>query len=301
MTAQSPKAFVLSVLLHAAVVVLILLLAYVANESREAPPKILQLVAGAGDNYGATVAAALGTRDGISVSIPTPPAPVPEKAPAPAPAPVEPIAPAPVPMVEKSPVAVAPEPAVKKTPAPTAAATGPAGTEKPPNFVQDVKRIASKRAARLEATYRAQAEAERQRQLKADQAAAKIKHIDTAGIREGLAGGSTENKTGGANGTAMTREEGDLTESYFEYLKAKLKDNHEKPPGLSDKLAARVEFAVAADGTISRVKIIRSSRSPEFDQSVLEAFARTKSIGPRPDHRSDVKELEFTMREENAN
>jgi colicin import membrane protein len=89
-------------------------------------------------------------------------------------------------------------------------------------------------------------------------------------------------------------------ERYFSLLKARLKENHEKPSGLSDALMARVEFYVGADGSISRVRISKSSGSEEFDRSVREAFARTKSIGSRPDKKGETVELEFRMREEDG-
>jgi colicin import membrane protein len=63
---------------------------------------------------------------------------------------------------------------------------------------------------------------------------------------------------------------------------------------------ARVEFYVSADGSISRVRISKSSGSEEFDRSVREAFARTKSIGARPDKKGETVELEFRMREEDG-
>jgi colicin import membrane protein len=63
---------------------------------------------------------------------------------------------------------------------------------------------------------------------------------------------------------------------------------------------ARVEFFVGADGSISRVRISRSSGSAEFDRSVLEAFSRTRTIGARPDKKGEAVELEFKMREEDS-
>jgi colicin import membrane protein len=87
-------------------------------------------------------------------------------------------------------------------------------------------------------------------------------------------------------------------ERYFSMLKRQLKENHEKPSGLSDTLVARVEFYLSADGSISRVRIKSSSGSAEFDRSVLEAFSRMRSTGPRPDKKGETVELEFKMREE---
>jgi colicin import membrane protein len=105
MTARSSSAYFVSALLHGAVVALILFIAYMANQTLPDGPKVFELVAGAGDNYGATEAPALGTPGGIKIDVPEAPAP---ETPAPAaltPAPVEPVA---APPVEPAPVAPAP-------------------------------------------------------------------------------------------------------------------------------------------------------------------------------------------------
>ncbi len=87
-------------------------------------------------------------------------------------------------------------------------------------------------------------------------------------------------------------------DSYISQLIQRLRAAHEKPPGLSDLLEARVQFRIAADGTISGVKIVGSSGSSEYDQSVLEAFARVRSIGKTPNGKSDTWIVTFKMREE---
>ena len=69
---------------------------------------------------------------------------------------------------------------------------------------------------------------------------------------------------------------------------------------MSEKLVARVTFFVSADGTISHVRIVRSSGNAAFDQAVLAAFHRTRSIGPRPDHHGDEVGLSFSLREEDG-
>ena len=71
------------------------------------------------------------------------------------------------------------------------------------------------------------------------------------------------------------------------------------PPDVSDKMSVRIEFFMAADGSVSRVRVVRSSGNAEFDRSVLEAVRKTR-VGPRPDGHSDEKELEFRMRDEDA-
>lgn len=307
MTARSPSAFLLSALFHGAIAVLLLLMAYVANEQRVEKPKVIELIAGDGDNFAATVAAALGTPGGIKVTLPEPPPPAPVPAPAPTPVEVATAPPAPAPVAEKSPITPAPEPKAPPAKKPVTTATPPP-TDRVPNFAQQVKQQAARRAARLEAQYKKQLEAERQRQLKAEQAAkaaaaqqAKGKRIDAEGIKNGVLGGSTENKAGGQKGTALTREETDLMDTYYAYLKARVKENHEKPSGLSDTLVVKVAFFIAADGSISRARVVKSSRSSEFDKSVIDAIRRTESIGKRPDGRSEEVQLDFTMKDEDSN
>jgi colicin import membrane protein len=292
----------MSLALHGGVVAVALLLTYAAGEHRKEAPKVFELVAGAGDNYMATEAPALGSPGGVKLAIPTPPAPKVEPA-------LEPVAPAPQPVPEPSPVTPAP---LEKAP-PTKAPVTKAPEPPVPNFKNQIvkKIIRADSQAKREIKKEREAEAKLTKEAfdkanKAKAAAAakggptKVAKIDTEGITNGVLGGSTKNKTGGAGGKALVAEDGTLMERYFALLKNRLKENHEKPTGLSDTLVARVEFYVGADGSISRVRISRSSGSEEFDRSVREAFARTKSIGARPDKKGETVELEFRMREEDG-
>ncbi len=85
MTARSPSALLLSASLHGLVVAIAVLLTYLAQSQVKQVPKILELVEGPGDNYGATAAPALGTPDGVKIAIPEPPAPQPVASPPAAP------------------------------------------------------------------------------------------------------------------------------------------------------------------------------------------------------------------------
>ncbi len=268
MRTQAPSAYGLSVLLHGAVILLIFFFSYAASSVPTDAPKVFELVAGAGDNYGATVAPALGSVGGIKV--PAVPA-----------APRQPAAALPA-----SPIQPAPE-----------AVPAPAKPKKVPDLVADLKRVETRREQRLEAAYKKAQDAEAKRLAK-QQAAAKVSHIDAEGIREGVVGGSTANKEGGAGGKALTREEGSLLDAYFALLKARIKENHEPPEGVSDSLEAQVEFLVAANGEISEVRIKTSSGNAEFDRSVVAACERTRSIGARPDGRSETVQMTFKMRED---
>ncbi len=304
MQANSPSALFLSATLHGVLIALILLFSYVWNDRTEEPPKIFELVAGEGDNYMATAAPALGVEGGIKVPL--------TEAPAPKPAIAEPVPvqPAPEPVVEAAPV----------TPAPKAVAAKPP-VDEIRDFSKDVKRIEKKRADRLIAKDRAAREAA-EKKAKLEEAkqkkmskeefdrqnksgvssktgtSQKIAKIDAEGIAKGVVGGSTGNKTGGAGGKALSRDEGDALDLYFSLLKRRLKEALDKPPGLSDTLVAIVEVRIAGNGLLSDARISRSSGSEEFDQSALAAIARVRSIGPRPDGKSEVLHIPFRMREE---
>jgi TonB family protein len=55
-----------------------------------------------------------------------------------------------------------------------------------------------------------------------------------------------------------------------------------------------VTFTLAANGAVSEVRVLRSSGSKEFDQSVIDAFGRLK-MPARPDGKTDVLRLTFRM------
>ena len=76
MTARSPSALLLSATLHALLVGVILLFTYAWETQVKDPPKVFELVAGAGDDYAATQAPALGVEGGVKLTLPEPPAPV---------------------------------------------------------------------------------------------------------------------------------------------------------------------------------------------------------------------------------
>jgi len=293
MTARSPSAIFLSASLHGLVVAVIFLFTYVMQTQVKEVPKVFELVAGDGDNYGATEAPALGTPGGVKIAIPEPPAPQPAKLTPPAPA-------------------AEPEPVVTKAPVEKAAPTAPpkATETKIPDLAKSVKRIEAKRRARIEAKDRAAREAEQKRltkaefdkQNKANKTAGarnpKVARIDGEGIASGVVGGSTANKTGGAGGKALTREEGDLLDAYFSLVKQKLRDGLEKPPGLSDALSAVADFRLSAEGSISGAHISRSSGSDEFDRAVLEDLARFRAVRPPASWKGDTVSLTFRMKEE---
>jgi TonB family protein len=265
----------------------------------------MELVAGGGDNYGATEAPALGEPTGIKLNLPAPPAPPAEPPPTPPdtaePAPEVP----PAQVVDVTPPI--PKPAAK--PAPKAPPKTPTKAPAKPAHPADLTRVLHRAEV-----HREWVDAQREKKERAAEEAAERKlaaaeklrnahaRIDAEGIREGVLGGSTSNKTGGAGGKALTREEGDLLDAYFAMLKARLSESLDevKPTDVSDSLHARVSFFVAADGSISSVHIIRSSGNGEFDSAVMEAFRHTRSIGARPDHKGETVTIEMKMREDDS-
>jgi colicin import membrane protein len=282
---NSPAAFLQSLTLHGAIAALAFFLGYVAQSS-EPPQRVLELVAGEGDNYMATEAPALGIEGGVKLPTPRPPEPTP-------PAPTPP------------------------APAPTPAPATP--TEQPiPNFAKDVRRkiivadsqakreIAKQRAAeekraKEEAKRISKEEFDRQNKAKASAPApknspTKIAKIDAEGIAKGVVGGSTANKKGGAGGKALTARPDDVLTAYDSLFRSKLRTAFESPPGLSDTLKATLDFRMNADGSIIGARISQSSGSAEFDRAVLEAVARVR-MPPRPDKRAETLSIVFSMRD----
>src|SRR5580698_334124 len=224
MTARSPSAFALSTLLHASVAAVVLLGIFYSQQHAPVQPVIFELVAGEGNNYAATEAPALGSSDGsVKFTLPKIKA---------APLPSTPT------MIEAAP----PQPVPVQL----------------PNFAKMVKRIEAREIKKEEAHAKAEQEAEKKRLSKAEfdrlhaksstpktasasARVANVPRIDAQGIAKGVLGGSTANKTGGAGGKALTREEHSLLDSYYQMLKQRLHDALEKPPGLSDRLSTKVQ------------------------------------------------------------
>jgi colicin import membrane protein len=294
MTENPAQSYVLSAALHGAVVAVCLLLAYLAEAPAIPPQKVFELVAGTGDNYAATEAPAIGVPNGNKLIMsapeptpPEPPAPVPPAPPVAAAVPIEP-APTPVPVPIK--------------PAPTHAKPKPAPTV--PNFSKTIARTASRTENRLVSKEKKKEEAEQKRQAAAQKQMSYDQYLKEhgEGIASGVVGGSTANKTGGAGGKALKRDDGPILDAYFALLKSRLKESHVAPPDVSDSLTAHVSFFVSANGSISNVEIDRGSGSAAFDESVREAFRQIRSgVGPRPDHQGGQEGLEFSMKESDSN
>lgn len=124
--------------------------------------------------------------------------------------------------------------------------------------------------------------------------AVKAPQIKTHGIPDGVIGGSSASH-GGGGGKALTAAEHSAFDAYTSRLVAVLRQNHEKPPGLSDLLSADVECLIGADGSISGAHVTRTSGNAAFDQSCLDAFARIGSMPPTPDGKNGTWVITFHM------
>jgi colicin import membrane protein len=307
-------AFRVSAALHLILLGLVVVLTMIVREKDADKPAIFELVAGEGDNFLALDAPS-GNEAGRAAEGEiefTSPDPVPVwTPPAPAAAEPEPAAPTPVTPVE----AVAPPTPVKPAPAPAVPV---------PNFTKAIKQTirAEERKADKEiqkqraADQKAAAEAAKRTSYEQFQkqnakttgsssakstatgtgaAASPGKRIDVNSLKRGVTGGTGAGSTG-AGGTALSRAEANAMDAYFALLMQRLRENHEKPAGLSDLLNAQVAFTMAADGSISGVRIVASSGNADFDQSVLEAFNRVK-MPARPDKKTAGYRITFRIKE----
>lgn len=304
---RSPNAFLLSVILHGLIVALVFLLSYSLQDHEVETTKIFDLVQAPGDNYAATEAPALGSPTGIKVDFPQVPVVTPSPAPEPDPTPVAPAPPDPAP-----PTPVEPADIVKPKPVPR-----PVDSSK---MAKMVTRITQKRAENIKKKIEKEQKAAEERAAKEAALNAKrmtkeefdrLNHggaskpgpiktskIDADGIANGVVGGSTNNKTGGAGGKALTREQMALSDAYIAILIQRLREAHQKPEGLSDLLQTKASFRLNPDGSISDVKIIHSSGNNDYDNSVLAAFRRVRLPTPPANLKTDVYIVTFKMKED---
>jgi colicin import membrane protein len=300
MSDRYPGALLVSLTLHGAVVGLMLLFAYAANQSRPETTQVFELVAGPGDNYPATEAPALGEPGALKLDLPkpAPEQPKPQEAPKP-----EPVAAAPIPPpVADKPVPKAPE-------------------EKPMPKLPDAKSL-EKRIAKAETKTKAKLEKEHEADAKkaakitkeqfdkentkkvasarpSTSTPPKVAQIDAQGIRKGVEGGSPNNKTGGANGKALVRPDGPVMDAYWALLKDRLLKALDKPPGLADSLVTEIQVRINPNGSLTGAKITKSSGSAEFDAAAMAAVSSVSATGlpPHPEKKSELLTLPFRMKE----
>lgn len=273
MRPHSPSAILTSLILHGFVAAIIFVTTVYLARSTKMEPVIFELVAGPPTAPDELVAPALGnTTAPVKVTVPQVEMP-PEK---------------PEPVVRET-VAV-PEPTVKAPPA----KTEPVKPKSDLSLAKDMKKSA--RVSYQE--YLKKHPTPKQSVVNTVRRAANAPKVDYQGIANGVRGGSTANTRGGGGGKAMTREEADQLSTYISLLIQELKKAHEPPSGVSDQLETKVTFDITASGAILNPKISKSSGNREFDESVLDAFRRMRSIGPTPNRRPDTWTVTFKMRDE---
>jgi len=279
MRANSPSSIFASLGLHAFVAAIIICSTmFLARQDRD-QPVIFELVAGPATAPDELVAPALGNTTAIL--------PVPKVEPTPAKP--EPEAAKPEPVVQTQPEEKAVEPPVEKA--------KPKATEKPKADTSIVKEM--RQAQRM--SYKDYLKKHPTPKVVASvqpRASSGGPRVDATGIAQGVRGGSTANTRGGGGGNALTREQQNQLDTYISLLIQELKKAHEPPPGVSDRLETKVTFDITASGAILNPRISKSSGDKAFDNSVLEAFLRMRSIGPTPDHRSATWSVTFKMRDE---
>lgn len=269
MQAASPSSLIASMTLHAFGAALILLSTFFFAKQAREQPVIFELVAGPPTAPDELVAPALGnTATKIKLEIPK---------------------------VELTPTMPVPEPVVPTQPEPTPVKQVPIEKAKPkpapPKEVKTVERMSYQEYLKKHPTPKQTAQVKPRK-------TATVPKIDAQGIAQGVKGGSTDNTRGGGGGSALAREQQSQLNTYISLLIQALKDAHEPPPGVSDRLEAKVTFDITASGAILSPRISKSSGDKAFDQSVLEAFLRMRSIGPTPNRRPDTWTVTFKMRDD---
>ncbi|HEX2862443.1 MAG TPA: TonB family protein [Lacunisphaera sp.] len=278
MRATSPSSILLSLTIHVFLVVALFLTTYFVARQAKEQPVIFELVAGPPTAPGELVAPALGnTTKPIKLEVP---------------------------QVELVPTMPEPEPVVAAPPEPAAPAqpkkkemVKPKTPEKPKADTSIAKEM--KQAQRMSYNdYLKKHPTPKQKAPSKARKAANVPRVDVTGIAGGVKGGSKANTRGGEGGTALAREQHDQMSTYISLLIQELKKAHEPPPGVSDRLETKVTFDITASGAIMNPRISKSSGDKAFDESVLEAFLRMRSIGPTPNRRSDTWTVTFKMRDE---
>lgn len=264
-TPQSPRALILSTLLHALVVLAVLLFAWWSKRKVDETPQIFELVAGPGEDYQATEAPTTAApAPTIKLDLPDPP-PVVTPAPQPTPKVVEP-----TPPPKKEPPPPTPK---KETPPPTPKvekATPVPKVEKAPEPAPKKMSLEDFRKAHG---------APKTPQPKAPPPVTP-KKIDVNSVAGKVASTSASESQTGASGTA-TKTDDDLMGRYYALIRQRIRAAL-IAAGVTDNRSAQVRFQISALGAISSPSIVGSSGSSEFDAAVLQAFRSIAPLGPPP-------------------
>ena len=280
MTANSSSSFLISLTLHAFVVALIFLGTFVISKQVKEAPVIFELVAGPPSGQPELEAPALGnTKIKIDIpkieQVPTMPEPEPEPEAAPA---------------RPTPKEVAPPPPAEKP--------KPKTQDKPKPDTSMSKELKKSQRMSYSEYMRKHPTPKQTAGSPSSKRPTNVPRVDATGIAQGVKGGSINNTRGGEGGKALSREQQNQMNTYISLLIQELKRAHEPPAGVSDRLEAKVTFDITASGAIMNPRISKSSGDKAFDESVLDAFLRMRSIGPTPNRRSDTWTVTFRMRDE---
>ena len=118
--------------------------------------------------------------------------------------------------------------------------------------------------------------------------------IDAKGIMDDLQK-YAHGPRGDGGGTGGSKMMIAALDAYWGRLIRALKAAYDQPDNVSELLTARVSFFLAPDGSITAVRIIKSSGDPSYDESVLAAFREVRSIGAVPGGKSGTFEINFKM------
>lgn len=279
--AQSPRAFLLSVLLHASVVIALLIAAWWSKHRQPEQPQIFELVAGEGNDYAAleapTTAAPpvptvkLDLPDPVPVVTPAPEpqrAPVIERAPEPKPTPRETTPPPPKKVEKKAPEKVQKKPEPKRELERTT-------FDKFRKEHGDPKPVTPRPAPKITP-----------------------KTINADSIAGRVASNSSNSVKAGAGGTALSRTDSDRWSAYQALIIERIRREMERA-GVTDLRSARVQFSVSALGVVSDPRITGGSGSSDFDAAVLRALRSLGTLPIPPSERAETLAVTIEMRERN--
>jgi TonB family protein len=296
---RASSAYFSSIILHGTIVVMIALLAYSCTPSSPQVPKIMELVAGPGDNYMATEATKLGAENGIELNLPAVPMASAPTPPAPDPTPAETAPMTPAEAVPVTPVEVAPP--APKAPAKTTKST----TKPPPNPM--LKKVTHAEIRAESAVKMHEARLEKERQKAAALAAKKLAASNYAKYMAGQQGPMVKGKAGGvaagtsmadgAGGKALTAEQADAMAAWIALLSQRWRDGFVPPPDFDQKMLAHVSFHVSAAGSISGIHVTGSNGGPAFESAVAEAL-RHVTVPPPPAKKGDDYSVDFTLKDQ---
>ncbi len=246
-----PRSASLSAVLHVGVLALLVFATWWSRRVHDDPPPPFELVAGPGDNYAALEAPQPVAQKEVEFNVPDIPKPVARPEP-PKPKPVE-IKPEPKP----TPVKV--QPAPEKP---------PVKIEKAPERVSFDDFVAENGAPKAKPVT-----------TKAPKPI-KTKSINVSDVLK------VTRVTEGAGGTAMSRQEVDMTRAYVQMIIDRVKESMERA-GITESREASVEFTVTVRGAIDNPQLVRSSGSSSFDRAVLAAFKSIRPVGKPPTGRAE--------------